>query len=121
VIFADEDGAIDGLRARMRQAGYRPICASDAGDAIAAITHEKPALVLVHLGRSTRGRELLRRLDHSAALAQIPRVVIGAGSPLGSAGPARQAVGAGAGMSTFEIRKGGTHENRNKQVGRCFE
>src|SRR6188508_1771847 len=80
VIVAHDLDVVDTLRDRIGKAGYRPICTPDLRDAIEAITHEKPALVVVDVAEpSVRGWDLVAMLDRSPALARIPRVVIGRG------------------------------------------
>jgi CheY-like chemotaxis protein len=80
VIVAQDVAVVGELRARMGKAGYRPISAADVAEAIAAITHEKPALVLVDVVEpGVHGWDLVAKLDRSPALARIPRVVLGRG------------------------------------------
>lgn len=61
------------MRCDAQGAGLRPICARDASDALEAIMHEKPAMVLVDRALSDVEREwLLARLGRSPWLARIP-------------------------------------------------
>ena len=77
VIVGDDLGFVGMLRERIKEAGCRPIWAPDAREALAAITHEKPAIVVIDIGApSVRGRELLAKLERSPALARIPRVLL---------------------------------------------
>jgi hypothetical protein len=78
IVIVDHDvGFVGIVRERIRQAGYRPIWAPDAREALAAITHEKPAMLVIDIGVPwICGLELLAKLDRSSALARIPRVML---------------------------------------------
>jgi CheY-like chemotaxis protein len=86
IVIVDRDvGFVAIVRERIRQAGYRPIWAPDAREALAAITHEKPAMLVIDIDvPCICGLELLAKLDRSPALARIPRVVLSVGPAAGS-------------------------------------
>ena len=86
IVIVDRDvGFVSIVRERIRQAGYRPIWAPDAPEALAAITHEKPAMLVIDIDvPGICGLELLAKLDRSPALARIPRVVLSVGPAAGS-------------------------------------
>jgi CheY-like chemotaxis protein len=85
------------MRDEVLAAGFRPICACDGSEAVAAITHEKPALVLIDGALPELERRwLLARMERSAALARILRAVLPPGGRVAFAdamgGPWRAAV-----------------------------
>jgi len=77
VVVGDDLDVVGMLRERIRQAGYRPIWARDVREALEAITHERPAGVIIDVDEPrVQGLELLAKLDRSPALARIPRLVL---------------------------------------------
>ena len=58
-------------------AGYRAFCAHDSLQALEALAHEVPAVMLVDLSLpGMGGAELLRRIKTSPAWSTIPRVIM---------------------------------------------
>ena len=78
IVIVDDDVAFaELLREGIRDAGYRPVWARDGREALTAITHEKPAMVLIDIEMPVmNGSELLAKLARSPALARIPRAVL---------------------------------------------
>jgi CheY-like chemotaxis protein len=78
ILIVDDDAEFAAvLREGIIDAGFRPICACDGREALSAITHEKPAMVLIDIEMpELNGVELIRRMERSPALAQIPRAIL---------------------------------------------
>jgi CheY-like chemotaxis protein len=65
------------MREDVLSAGRRPVCALDGSEALEAITHEKPAMVVVDRAMPDIDRLwLLAKIERTPALARIPRAVI---------------------------------------------
>jgi CheY-like chemotaxis protein len=57
-------------------AGLRPVCTRDGREALAALMHGRPAMLLIDSAMPDSHREwLLDRIERSPALARIPRAV----------------------------------------------
>ncbi|HEY7371450.1 MAG TPA: hypothetical protein VIF57_04670 [Polyangia bacterium] len=106
MLVVQDVGVAGVLRERITEAGYRPICACDVSDALEAITHERPAVVVVEVGAPcVAGRALLAKLDRARPLARIPRLVIEQRRPHRLSGdPASEPVGED-GREPFEISR----------------
>ena len=74
------DGDVDWvgrLRTAIKRAGYQPVCARDGPEALAAMTHKKPAVIVIDGGSSeTETSALMAKVERSPALSRIPRVVL---------------------------------------------
>jgi len=74
------DGDVDWvgrLRTAIKRAGYQPVCARDGPEALAAMTHKKPAVIVIDGGLSeTEISALMAKVERSPALSRIPRVVL---------------------------------------------
>jgi len=68
-------------RRKLQGAGLRPVCARDGRDAVEAITHERPVMILIDGALpDIQSVWLLGRIERSPALARIPRAVIPRGA-----------------------------------------
>jgi CheY-like chemotaxis protein len=78
VLIVDGDGElVDRLRTAIKDAGYQPVCARDGREAMAAMTHRKPAVILIDDGLAeTESSALMAKVGRSPALSRIPRVVL---------------------------------------------
>jgi CheY-like chemotaxis protein len=78
VLIVDDDAVVAEAAAdAIGAAGYRTICVHDGCQALAALEHEQPAMMLVDLlmpGMS--GSELLRRVKERRAWSHIPCVIM---------------------------------------------
>jgi len=74
IVIVDDDVAfLELLREGLRDAGYRTLCARDGGEALAAITNQRPAMVLVDIEMpGMEGLDLLAKIDRSPLLSRIP-------------------------------------------------
>jgi CheY-like chemotaxis protein len=76
ILIVGADDFIRDMRADVLSAGLRAACAPDASEALAAITHEKPALVVVDGAMPDLDRRwFFAKLERTPALARIPRTV----------------------------------------------
>src|SRR5512138_1721046 len=90
VLLVDDDIAeISAVKRVLARAGHQPLLATNASDALAALSRARPDLVL--LGASCDGGEALRRFADDGAASGVPLVVLGEviGAPEGAAQLAR--------------------------------
>lgn len=81
VVIVDDDVDLVGrLRRGIADAGYRPVWARDAHEALLAMTDKRPAAIVID-GRlpDTETSALMAKVDRSPALSRIPRVVLRGG------------------------------------------
>jgi hypothetical protein len=80
LIVAEDVALAADLRRGFKDAGYRPVSVSDERGAVEAITHEKPALVLVVTTRpEDASSRFLAKVSRTPALARIPSVLLAIG------------------------------------------
>ena len=76
MVVDDDASSLRLMEATLKQWGYRPICKLDAGEALAAVEADPPAVIVLDLVMAPiNGFEFLDRLRHSAAGRKIPVIV----------------------------------------------
>ncbi len=82
VVVDDDPYVVDVLRAVLEERGYGVVGVTDGGAAIEVIEEEHPAAIVLDLAMpGTSGAEVLSRLRHSAATAEVPVVVVSGTRP----------------------------------------
>ncbi|MFD6135128.1 response regulator [Isoptericola sp. NPDC060257] len=77
VVVDDDPYVVDVLRAVLEARGYAVVGVTDGRAALEAVEAEHPAAIVLDLAMpGTGGAEVLRRLRHSAATAELPVVVV---------------------------------------------
>ena len=77
VVVDDDPYVVDVLRAVLEARGYVVVGVTDGRAALEAVEAEHPAAIVLDLAMpGTGGAEVLRRLRHSAATAELPVVVV---------------------------------------------
>jgi CheY-like chemotaxis protein len=90
VLIVNEDqGFVTRLRKKIQDAGYRPVWARDGREALAAMTDERPAVILMDENLpAAEASALMSKVDRSPALSRIPRAVLRAEDLAAPASPA---------------------------------
>ncbi|MFI2102107.1 response regulator [Isoptericola sp. NPDC019693] len=82
VVVDDDPYVVDVLRGVLEARGYAVVGVTDGGAALEAVEAEHPAAIVLDLAMpGTGGAEVLRRLRHSAATAELPVVVVSGTAP----------------------------------------
>jgi|GEM_PF-1771663 len=77
VVVDDDPYVVDVLRAVLEARGYDVVGLTDGRDALAVVEGEHPAAIVLDLAMpGTSGAEVLARLRHSVATAEVPVVVV---------------------------------------------
>ena len=76
MVVDDDTSSLRLMDATLKQWGYRPVCKLEAGEALAAVEADLPAVIVLDLLMAPmNGFEFLDRLRHSAAGRKIPVIV----------------------------------------------